>query len=452
MSPVAADPLRALFRPASVAVVGATRQPGTVPYDLFHNLRRDGFRGPVYPVSPRGGDIDGVPAFRYVVDIPDPVDLAVIVFPSSVCDLALEQCGRKGIPAAIVISAGFRETGPAGAQREARLKEIAGRYGLLLVGPNCLGLINTAPEVSLNASFARRPPEAGSIALVSQSGALCTAVLDYALARHIGFSSLVSFGNKAGVTEIQLLQYLARDPRTRVLLLYLEEVTDGRGLTAAARRIIEETGKPVLALKAGRTRAGAAAARSHTGSLAGSDEICDAAFRQAGIRRCGTIGEMLDLAVALTGSRCPAASRVAIITNAGGPGVLATDRAVRAGLRLAAFAPATTAVLKKSLPAAANLANPVDLIGDARVERYHDAVSAVLADDGVDGALVLLTPQSMTDIPAIAGELCRWPVGEGSAAAKPCTPLHGAERGAEGVGLLERGAANTRKGHARRLC
>jgi len=435
MSPAAADPLRALFRPASVAVVGATRQPGTVPYDLFHNLRRDGFRGPVYPVSPRGGDIDGVPAFKYVVDIPDPVDLAVIVFPSSVCDLALEQCGRKGIPAAIVISAGFRETGPAGAQREARLKEIAGRYGLLLVGPNCLGLINTDPEVSLNASFARRPPEAGSIALVSQSGALCTAVLDYAQARHIGFSSLVSFGNKAGVTEIQLLQYLARDPRTRVLLLYLEEVTDGRGLTAAARRIIEETGKPVLALKAGRTRAGAAAARSHTGSLAGSDEICDAAFRQAGIRRCGTIGEMLDLAVALDRQPVPRGDRVAIITNAGGPGVLATDRAIGAGLRLAAFSPSTTAVLKKSLPAAANLANPVDLIGDARVERYHDAVSAVLADDGVDGVLVLLTPQSMTDIPAIAGELCRL-----AGSAKPLyASFMGQSEVAEGAGLLERG-------------
>jgi acetyltransferase len=178
MRPASADPWQALFRPASVAVVGATGVPGTVPYDLFHNLRRDGFGGPVYPVSPRGGAIDGVPAFKYVIDIADPVDLAVIVFPSSVCDLALEQCGQKGIPAVIVISAGFRETGPAGARREERLREIAGRYGIRLLGPNCLGLINTAPEVSLNASFARRLPEAGSIALVSQSGALCTAVLD----------------------------------------------------------------------------------------------------------------------------------------------------------------------------------------------------------------------------------------------------------------------------------
>jgi acetyltransferase len=430
-----AEAWQALFRPASVAVVGATSLQGSVPYDLFHNLRRDGFRGPVYPVSPRGGAIDGVPAFKYVIDIPDPVDLAVIVFPSSVCDLALEQCGRKGIPAAIVISAGFRETGPAGAQREARLREIAGRYGMLLLGPNCLGLINTDPGVRLNASFARRAPEAGGISFLSQSGALCTAVLDYAQGRHIGFSSLVSFGNKAGVTEIELLRYLAQDPRTRVILLYLEEVTDGRGLMEAARGAVAEQGKPVLALKAGRTHAGAAAASSHTGSLAGSDEVCDAAFRQAGILRCGTIGEMLDLGVALARQPVPRGNRVAVITNAGGPGVLVADRAVHDGLQLAHLAPETRAALKKSLPAAASLTNPVDMIGDARVERYRDTVSAVQADPGVDGALVLLTPQSMTDIPAIAAELCRLAGGE-----KPLyASFMGQSEVAEGASLLERG-------------
>jgi acetyl coenzyme A synthetase (ADP forming)-like protein len=447
MSPAPADPLQALFRPASIAVVGATSLPGSVPYDLFHNLLRDGFRGPVYPVSPRGGAIDGVPAFKYVLDIPDPVDLAVIVFPSSVCDLALEQCGRKGIPAAVVISAGFREVGQAGAARETRLREIAGRYGIRLVGPNCLGIINTDPGVSLNASFARRLPAPGSIALLSQSGALCTAVLDYAQARHIGFSSLVSFGNKAGVTEVDLLDYLAEDPRTRVILLYLEEVTDGRGLMAAASRVIAEAGKPVLVLKAGRTRAGAAAAASHTGSLAASDEICDAAFRQAGIRRCGTIGQLLDLGVALANQPLPRGNRVAVITNAGGPGVLATDRAMQAGLRLAAFAPGTTAALKKSLPSAANLANPVDLIGDARVDRYRAAVSAALADEGVDGVLVLLTPQSMTDIPAIAAELCRLGGRKPAIAARQpaagAKPLYASFMGqadvAEGAALLELG-------------
>jgi acetyl coenzyme A synthetase (ADP forming)-like protein len=433
MRPASAESWQAFFRPTSVAVVGATALPGTVPYDLFHNLRRDGFRGPVYPVSPRGGAIDGVPAFKYVIDIPHPVDLAVIVFPSSVCDLALEQCGRKGIPAAIVISAGFRETGPAGAQREARLREIAGRYGMLLLGPNCLGLINTDPEVRLNASFARRAPQPGAIGFLSQSGALCTAVLDYAQGRHIGFSSLVSFGNKAGVTEIELLDYLAREPRTRVILLYLEEVIDGRGLMAAAARVVAEAGKPVLALKAGRTHAGAAAASSHTGSLAGSDEVCDAAFRQAGILRCGTIGELLDLGVALAGQPVPRGNRVAVVTNAGGPGVLVADRAARAGLAMASFLPETSAALKKSLPVTASLANPVDMIGDARVERYRDAVSAVMADPGVDGVLVLLTPQSMTDIAAIAGQLCRLAGGE-----KPLyASFMGQSEVAEGAGLLE---------------
>ncbi len=443
MRPAFADPWQALFRPASVAVVGATGLPGTVPYDLFHNLRQDGFPGPVYPVSPRGGAIDGVPAYKYVIDIPDPVDLAVVVFPSSVCDLALEQCGQKGIPAAIVISAGFRETGPAGAQREARLREIARRHGMLLLGPNCLGLINTDPAVRLNASFARRFPEPGGIGFLSQSGALCTAVLDYAQARHIGLSSLVSFGNKAGVTEIELLEHLAGDPRTRVILLYLEEVTDGRGLMAAARRVVAEAGKPVLALKAGRTHAGAAAASSHTGSLAGSDEVCDAAFRQAGILRCGTIGELLDLGVALAGQPVPRGNRVAIVTNAGGPGVLAADRAVQDGLQLASFLPETSAALKKSLPLTASLANPVDMIGDAKVERYRETVSVVLSDPGVDGVLVLLTPQSMTDIAAIAGELCRLAGSKEPQGGKPQggKPLYASFMGqsevAEGAGLLE---------------
>ena len=455
-------PLAALFRPTSIAVVGTNRVQGSVPYDLFHNILRDGFRGKVYPVSPRESSIDGVQAYKYVLDIEEPVDLAVIVFPSSVCHLALEQCGRKGIPSALVISAGFREVGQAGAQREERLREIARRYAITLIGPNCLGLINTDPRVSLNASFARRLPEPGAIAFLSQSGALCTAVLDYAQARHIGFSSLVSFGNKAGVTEIDLLRYLADDPRTRVILLYLEEVTDGPGLMAAARQTIAETGKPVLVLKAGRTRAGAAAASSHTGSLAGSDQICDAAFRQAGILRCDTVEDMLDAAVALVGQPVPRGNRVAIVTNAGGPGVLATDRAVRAGLSLAGFTAETTAALKKSLPATASIRNPVDVIGDARADRYQAAVSAVLADEGVDGALVILTPQSMTDIAAIAGEICRLagassgepPSADLTRAAQP-KPLYACFMGqrdvAEGADILQSGGV-PQYGQPERMC
>lgn len=399
--------LTPILSPRSVAVVGATSAPGTVPHDLFANLLRDGFRGTVYPVSPGNRSIGGVRAYKYVLDIPDPVDLAVIVFPSSVVKLALEQCGQKGIKGVVIISAGFREVGEAGVAREAELIEIARRHGISFVGPNCLGLINTDPEVHLNASFARRMPAAGPIGFLSQSGALCTAVLDYAHAKHIGFSKFVSFGNKADVSEIDLMLALADDPATKVILLYLEEMTRGAEFVEAASRVIRESGKPVLVLKSGRTREGASAAASHTGSLASSDDIVDAALRQAGVIRCRTIEEMFNVAIGLAYQPLPTGRRVAIITNAGGPGVLATDAAVHEGLELAAFAPETTDRLRKALPPTANWKNPVDVIGDARADRYRAALSGVLADDGVDGALVILTPQSMTDIDTIAEEVSR---------------------------------------------
>lgn len=435
------EQIERLFYPESVAVVGTNRVKGTVPHDIFFNILRDNFQGTLYPVSPRERSVAGVKAYKYVVDIEDPVDMAVIVFPSSVCHLALEQCGQKGIRSAIIISAGFREIGAAGAEREAQLQEIAGRYGIAFIGPNCLGVINTDPAVSFNASFARAMPEEGSIAFLSQSGALCTAVLDYARGRHIGFSKFVSFGNKADVTEIDLLDYLKDDPKTRVILLYLEEVADGRALMEAASRIIVERGKPVLILKSGRTREGASAAASHTGSLAGSDQVCDAAFRQAGILRCETVEDLFNQAIALAYQPVPRGRRVAIVTNAGGPGVLATDRAVREGLQLASFSEATAEALKKSLPGTANLKNPVDVIGDAKVDRYGAALSAVLADEGVDGALVILTPQSMTDIASIAREICRLAEGEDSRGelAKPLYASFMGERDvAEGAVILQR--------------
>ena len=394
-----------IFYPRSVAVVGATRTPGTVPYDIVLNILRTDFQGIVYPVSPRERFIAGLKAYKYVLDIPDPVDLAILVFPSSVCHLALEQCGTRGIPAAVVISAGFKEVGPEGAQREQRLVEIARRHGISFIGPNCLGVINTDPAAMLNASFARKMPEAGSIGFLSQSGALCTAVLDYAQAKHIGFSKFVSFGNKADVSEIDLLRYLGDDPKTKVILLYLEEISEGRALIDAARDIINRCGKPVLAIKSGRTREGAHAAASHTGSLAGSDEIVDAALRQAGILRCNDIEEMFNKAIALAYQPLPQGNRVAIITNAGGPGVLTTDAAVHEGLRLARFSEATTEVFRRTLPKTANIANPVDVIGDARADRYSIAISEAMKDENVDAAFIILTPQSMTDINAIASEV-----------------------------------------------
>lgn len=396
-------PLDGIFSPKSVAVVGVTNTPGTVPYDIFYNILSAGYQGTVFPVAPGKRSIAAVKAFRYVVDIPDDVDLAVIVFPADVVDRALEQCGQKGIKSVVVISAGFREVGVEGRKREQRLKSICGDYGISLVGPNCLGVINTDPKVHLNASFARKMPIAGRIAFLSQSGALCTAVLDYAREKQIGFSKFVSFGNKAGVTEIELIEYLHQDPKTDAVLLYLEEIREGRKLIEMARRVTHGDGaKPILAIKSGRTTQGADAAASHTGSLAGEDAVCDEIFREAGILRVNSIEELFNAAILYAYQPMPAGDRLAIVTNAGGPGVMATDAAVRGGISVPELGATTRTKLKAVLPAAANTKNPVDVIGDARADRYVAALEAVLDDPGIDQALVILTPQSMTDIEAIA--------------------------------------------------
>lgn len=424
-----------IFNPKSVAIVGATPTVGTVPYDIFANIMRDKFQGLVYPVSPGQRCIDGVKTYKYILDIDDPVDLAILVFPSSVCHMAVEQCGKKGVKGMIIISAGFKEVGAEGLKRERQLVEIAEKYGISFIGPNCLGVINTDPRVRLDASFARKMPDVGNIGFLSQSGALCTAVLDYAQAMHIGFSKFVSFGNKADISEIDLLYYLKDDPETKVILLYLEEVSDGPALMKAARDVIAETGKPILALKSGRTSKGAAAAASHTGSLAGSDDVTEAGFRQAGIIRCNDIQDMFNYAIALAYQPLPAGPRVAIVTNAGGPGVLCTDSAISRGLEMPGFTEETTAIFKAGLPATANIKNPVDVIGDARADRYEIAVKGVLDDPNIDGAFVILTPQSMTDIDKIADEVATL----GHVSEKPLyTSFMGKADVSSGIDILER--------------
>jgi len=425
-----------IFSPSSVAVVGATRTPGTVPHDIFMNILHSGYQGVVYPVCPRVKSLGGVRTYKYIIDIPDPVELAVLVFPSEVCHLAMEQCGQKGVKSCIIISAGFKEVGEKGLERERRVKEIADKYGISIVGPNCLGAINTDPKVCLNASFARKMPAEGSIGFVSQSGALCTAVLDYARGKHIGFSKFVSFGNKMDIDEVDLLYYLGDDPATKVILLYLEEIRDGRGLLEAARTVIDKTGKPILAIKSGRTKEGASAAASHTGSLAGSDEVTDAIFRQAGIMRCRTVEELFNNAIALAYQPRPKSNRVAIITNAGGPGVMAADASIDAGLELAEFSASTAEALERALPKTANTKNPVDVIGDARSDRYHAAIGATLEDEAVAGAMVILTPQSMTDIDDIAREVVA------TARQHPGKPVYSSFMGeadvASGIDILQR--------------
>lgn len=394
--------LDAIFNPSSIAVVGASTRPGTVGSDLFHNLLSSGFQGVVYPINPKTRSVAGVRAYKSVLEIPDPVDLAVLIIPAQFVLAAVDECVQKKVRGIILISAGFKEVGPEGAKIENELGRKVKEAGISLIGPNCLGVINTDPKIQMNATFARKMSLRGRLAFISQSGALCTSVLDYAEARRMGFSKFVSFGNKADVNEINLLAYLAKDEETSVIAMYLEDVTNGRLFIETVRKIFWETGKPMLCLKSGRSPEGAKAASSHTGSLAGSDSIYDALLIQSGVQRVNTIAELFDYAACYTTQPMPKGRRVAIITNAGGPGCMATDAAVRYGLKLAEFQPDTQKALKGALPPTAALRNPVDVIGDAKSDRYESAIRTVIKDPGVEMAVVILTPQSMTDIEEIA--------------------------------------------------
>lgn len=390
--------LDGIFYPESVAVVGASTRRGTVGNDIFRNLLMNEFNGSVYPINPKSSHILGVHCYPSLADVPGPVDLAVVIVPAVAVMDVVDQAVKKQVKGLVIISAGFKETGGKGAELEAQLSEKVRAAGIPLIGPNCLGVINTDPVIKMNAAFGRKMPAAGNLAFLSQSGALCTSVLDYAEARHIGFSKFVSFGNKADVDEIDLLGYLANDEKTSVIAMYLESITDGRRFIETAGNIFWETGKPMICLKSGRSPEGAKAVSSHTGSLAGSDSVYDALLMQSGVQRVDTISELFDMAALYTTQPLPRGNRVAIITNAGGPGIMATDAAVRHGLKLAEISEATQDKLKTSLPVTASLHNPIDVIGDARSDRYKAAVRNVLADENVDMGVVILTPQSMTDI------------------------------------------------------
>lgn len=401
--------LKPILEPQSVAVIGASRQPGSVGYAVLSNLLMGQFTGVIYPVNPKARSICGVRTYQSVSEIPDSVDLAIIIVRANIVPLVLEECGQKGVKGAIVISAGFKETGPEGAKLEAQVKEIAHQYSIALVGPNCLGVINTDSNYRLNASFAKEMPLTGNIAFVSQSGALCTAVLDYAKGQGIGFSKVISLGNKADVNENDFLAYLWQDPQTQVILLYIEELSDGRKFLELAREITGEgdNRKPILALKAGRTPAGARAVASHTGSLAGSDEVYEALFAQAGVLRADTVEDLFEYAVAFANQPLPNGKRTVIITNAGGPGIMATDACVRYGLELAQLSQQTLEQLRENFPPHASLQNPIDLIGDAQSDRYEVALEKVLDDLNVDAIVVLLTPQAMTDVENIANAIVK---------------------------------------------
>src|SRR2546428_11804030 len=391
--------LDALFAPKSIAVIGASNRQGSVGRAVFTNILLNEYKGTVYPVNPKDRSISGVRSYPSIGDLPESVDVAVVVVPAAVVPAVTEECGKKGVQSLIIIAAGFKEVGQDGAALERQVASLAQKYSMRMVGPNCLGTINTDPEVRLNASFASQMPLEGSIAFASQSGALGEAVIDYATGEGIGFSKFISVGNKADVNENDILEYLREDPKTKVILLYIEDIVDGRKFVDTVSKVTEE--KPIIAVKAGVSPEGAKAASSHTGALGGSDEAYNAILKQSGVLRVESIIDLFDYARAFAKQPLPRGNRVAIITNGGGPGIMGTDASVRYGLQIAQFSEATKNKLRAGLPKEASVNNPIDLIRDAQADRYELALGS-LNDDNVDCGLVLLTPQAMVDLKKVA--------------------------------------------------
>lgn len=391
--------LDAFFAPKSIAIIGASNRRGSVGRAVFTNILLNEYTGTVYPVNPKDRSICGVRSYPSVQDLPESVDVAVVVVPATLVPTITEECGKKRVKGLIIISAGFKEVGQDGAALERQVASLAQKYSMRMVGPNCLGTINTDSEVRLNASFASQMPLYGSIAFASQSGALGEAVIDYAAGEGIGFSKFISLGNKADVNENDILEYLRADPKTKVILLYLEDIVDGRKFVDTVSKVTEE--KPIIAVKAGVSPEGAKAASSHTGALAGSDEAYNAILKQSGVLRVESIIDLFDYARAFAKQPLPCGNRVAIITNGGGPGIMATDASVRYGLQISQFSEDTKAKLRAGLPKEASVNNPIDLIGDAQSDRYELALQA-LFDESVDCGLVLLTPQAMVDLKRVA--------------------------------------------------
>lgn len=385
-----------IFSPQSIAVIGASQTPGSVGQAVFNNILQGGYTGTVYPVNIKAHSVGGVRAYPSIRDLPEQADLAIIIVPAPAVPSVVEECGKSGVKGLVVVSAGFKEVGEDGARLERETAARAAKYSIRLVGPNCLGVVNTAQSTRLNSSFASKMPAEGSIAFASQSGALCAAILDYASGEKIGFSKFVSMGNKADLNENDLLEYLGTDPLTKVILLYVEDLVDGRGFVEVASRVTQT--KPILAVKAGVSPEGAKAATSHTGALAGSEEAYDAILRQSGVLRVESVIELFDYGRAFAEQPLPKGNRVAIVTNGGGPGIMATDACVRYGLQLAAFSETTKKRLRAGLPKAASVNNPVDVIGDAQADRYEVALKGALWDENVDCGLVMLTPQTMVNI------------------------------------------------------
>lgn len=385
------DGLDAVFRPRSIAVVGASTRPQSIGGNLLSNLFRSGFTGKIFPINPHASVLHSVKCYPSILDVPDEVDCAIISVPKEHVLPVVSECARKGVRGLVVITAGFREVGPEGAELERRLTGLVRKKGMRMIGPNCMGVINAEPEYSMDATFSPTPASYGALAFASQSGALGVAILNVAQSLKLGFTQFVSMGNKANVSSNDMLLYWENDPRTRIIALYLESFGNPRRFVEITRRVTKK--KPVLVVKSGRTVAGARAASSHTGALAASEVAIDAVLEACGVSRSDTIEELFDLASALASQPLPKGDRVAILTNAGGPAIMATDAVIQQGLRLAELSPRTKRRLGAFLPAEASLGNPVDMIASASDVNYGRAAKILLADRGVDAVLVInVTP------------------------------------------------------------
>ena len=381
-----------MFNAKSVAVIGASHKKGKIGYDIMISLLRD-YKGKIIPVNPKGGKIHGIPSYTSIKEY-GPVDLAVIVIPAHLVPLTVKECGETGIKNIIVISAGFKEVDTEGAEFENQIVEICKNYDIKLVGPNCLGIIDTHNH--LNASFASEIASKGKISFMTQSGAIMAVILDYADKHHIGFSRIISLGNKAGINEKDCMENFMEDENTDVISAYLEGIVDGPGFIEVSRKASKK--KPVVLIKSGTTSKGSEAVSSHTGTIAGSESAYEAAFSKCGILRAYSLEELMDYCRALTLFPLPRGNRIAIVTNAGGPGIMTTDAAINNGLELAVLSSETKLKLKNGLPESASVKNPVDVLGDASPDRCAFALDTVLKDPNVDGIILLVTPQSVTDL------------------------------------------------------
>lgn len=386
--------LKSLFYPNSIAVIGVSRKENKVGHLIFDNIRNSGFKGSFFPVNPKADEIHGIKCYPTILDIPMDIELAVIVVLAKLVPKVIEECGEKGVKAVIIISAGFKETGIEGAKLEKELVKIAKSYGIRTLGPNCLGVINT--DSPYNASFTTHTPRKGSISFFSQSGALCAAILDYSIEEKIGFHKFVSLGNKADLTEVNFLEDFLKDPKTKVIAGYLEGVSEGEKFIKVASNVSKK--KPVILVKSGGTDSGARAVSSHTGTLAGSQAAYDSAFKQSGVIQAHSVQDLFDYSIAFAYQPLPLGRRVAIVTNAGGAGVMASDACERNDLILSKFSSVTIDRLRSFLPSAANIYNPVDVLGDSLADRYLRAADLLVLDENVDALIALLVPAATTQI------------------------------------------------------